>query len=585
MATTINAYSVGLGLDASEYIRNSKLSRKETAQLKREINSARTPAEDYERRVSLLEKALSEGAIEQNTYNRLLDEAENKLHRASKATERLDNTQKGMNSTLDGAKLAWTALGAVGAFELLNRLSGALTDAARAAAQFTAEGVLLAGQMQSTELQFKNLIGSAEEAAVTMDKLRGFSAKTPFAFDDLSKASQLLMNSGTAVDDLERQLRVLGNVSAGTGARLNDMASILARVRNQQRFGLEEINQLTDRNIQAFDLLSQRLGVTADQVRDFASKGLLNASDLEAVLNHLGEAGGKFSTGLLEQSQTLDGMLSTYRDNWKLLQIEVGETFLPTMNQLVSTTTQLVTIANQFHSSLTSSGVAAGAISSSVDKMILGFAQASDFAFQMADWLGAFENNHGLENLYKMARDAAKQEATEQQDRLAEADKLREAAQKEIEQRRIAADSQQKAADLERQLEQLQKAQVGIQDKLAQGRMRYAQQMEQIIKQEKAAVAAKRQGMIDAVAKGPGSFSEGDEVAFLARQENARIAKEATLNFEKENGFDPGVSTSAADQTLQRIEEMNKEAERNRKELLRVTKKIQENQPVIKRIR
>lgn len=73
MVTTINAYSVSLGLDASNYINSANLSRSETRALSRDIDAARDPVENFVREQNRLSAALNKGAIDIGTYNRLLE--------------------------------------------------------------------------------------------------------------------------------------------------------------------------------------------------------------------------------------------------------------------------------------------------------------------------------------------------------------------------------------------------------------------------------------------------------------------------------------------------------------------------------
>lgn len=79
MVTTINAYSVSLGLDASSFIDSSKLSRSEVAKLKKDIEQARDPMEQMAVEQDRLKKALDAGAISLQVYNRLLEEKRRKL--------------------------------------------------------------------------------------------------------------------------------------------------------------------------------------------------------------------------------------------------------------------------------------------------------------------------------------------------------------------------------------------------------------------------------------------------------------------------------------------------------------------------
>ncbi len=83
MATTINSYSVGFGMDASGYIDGAKISRSETRALIKDIEGARTPTEIYAREQDRLTKALESGAISEQTYARLLDAKRQKMDAAN----------------------------------------------------------------------------------------------------------------------------------------------------------------------------------------------------------------------------------------------------------------------------------------------------------------------------------------------------------------------------------------------------------------------------------------------------------------------------------------------------------------------
>lgn len=66
-------------MDASGYVDGANLSRQETRALVRDIESARTPAEQFAREQDRLTEALNKGAISQATYNRLLKDKSDKL--------------------------------------------------------------------------------------------------------------------------------------------------------------------------------------------------------------------------------------------------------------------------------------------------------------------------------------------------------------------------------------------------------------------------------------------------------------------------------------------------------------------------
>lgn len=68
MSTTINSYSIALGLNASGLIDGSKLARNEARQLERTFQQLSTPVEKVNRQLELLEKAVDNGAIRESVY-------------------------------------------------------------------------------------------------------------------------------------------------------------------------------------------------------------------------------------------------------------------------------------------------------------------------------------------------------------------------------------------------------------------------------------------------------------------------------------------------------------------------------------
>lgn len=562
MTTTINAYSVGLGLDASEYIRNSNLSRKETAALKREINSARTPAENYQRKFEMLTKALDAGAIEQETFNRLLEEAHNKLLKAQAAekkltasTDKLTDSQKKLTSAQVASNVSsekmvrsQRTLG-----DMLRSNKAAFLGLVAAGAGVTAMMVRLAkasvgyaADLEVQQIQFRNLIGSATEAQDVMATIRDFTATTPFQVSDVSRAARTLLTFGTATQDLQRELRILGNVSAGTGANLNDIATILGRARGSFSVSLEDVNRLADRGIDMYGLLSERLGVTEKAIRKMASTGKLEASDLFAVFKALGAEGGKFSTSTRELSETYSGLTSTLSDNVIQLKTSFGRTLMPTLKDVNRELTSLVQGFNQ-------AGVAADRLSK--NSTIGRLAKLVDFSRDWEKLLGGFTD--GAMAKLKDAEEQNLKALIAYQKRLkalraagdprarglllpGEKQPLVEdkARTRQIEKRKLAeekvnnqlANRVKRQEDLRKQVEQAKERERALNKRIASERMNLQKQWASIQAAELKDFRRRALEIRDAVAQGPGSFSEGDDIAFLARQQNQRIAIAAARN-------------------------------------------------------
>jgi hypothetical protein len=181
MATTINSYSVSLGMDASGYVNGAALSRSETRALIRDIESARTPAENFVNEQNRLSEALRKGSIELGTYNRLLQAKKDQYGFA-------DKSLKDYASSLVGP------------------LTVGLTAVTGATLAATAAGVAFISHMKSTQDAIDDVADSANKLGISYNELTGlrFAGQEGGGLDagtvDAS-IRKMLVNISKAVDD------------------------------------------------------------------------------------------------------------------------------------------------------------------------------------------------------------------------------------------------------------------------------------------------------------------------------------------------------------------------------------------------
>lgn len=597
--TTINSYSIGLGLDARSYIDSAKLTRSETAKLTRQINAARDPAEKFNQAQTLLNHALRQGGIDEKIYSRLLAEATAKRDKEVAAIRRQLSAQQGLNSaTTKGASAfgqAGSALasafgiggGAAAALAGINAITRALELATDAAIGFASTSLQEAGKLESLGITYKGLLGGAEKAQNALAELQQFTASTPFQFDEVNKAGASLLNAGVSVDNLKGRLRVLGNVAAGTGSSMSEMARMTARVMQSGKVGLEEIEFLTQRNISAYSLLAERLGVSTKEVMKLSSQGKLNASDFEAILDHLGGMQGKFGLAMVEQSQTLEGRLSTLRDQYSMIAAQVGEKMLPAAQRFLDAIDGGLRVAEELLGTTGGLDAYFWAAGEAVYQMVHGIATAVDYA---REFLDIFEQGDyiadGLANKLERGREAAARERAQRGQDLARMQAEREKAAKQgIEKRDVNAVDQsaeakakaaQKQFDTDKDnLEKLKKKD----DELTRERMKLGADLAIArVRQEgraTEAVAEAQKKMQKEIASGVTGATAENDLSYMRKQESERIAAEAAQNFRAERGFDVEVDTSEGDRINKRIEQINTEQKELQKQQLEVAKRME----------
>lgn len=193
-----------------------------------------------------------------------------------------------------------------------------------------------AGKAEQLQTAFSVMIGDAKTAKDTLASLTQFAATTPFELPEVQEGAKKLLAFGVAAKDLEPTLRSLGDVSAGIGAPIAEIAELYGKAKVQGRLFAEDINQLTGRGIPIIGELAKQFGVSEDKVKGLVENGKIGFPQLEEAFKSMSSEGGQFA-GLMEaQSQTFLGQISNLKDGVGQLTVSLGEALLPTVKQIAA---------------------------------------------------------------------------------------------------------------------------------------------------------------------------------------------------------------------------------------------------------
>ena len=196
-------------------------------------------------------------------------------------------------------------------------------------AGFAAFAVNAARNMENLTVRLNTAFQGNETAARDAFRtINNFTKKTPFQLEEVADAFIKLKNMG--LDPSMSSLESYGNTAAAMGKSLNQMIEAVADA------ATGEFERL-----KAFGIKARSEG---DKV-SFTFRGVTttvakNASEIQKYLLDIGNT--QFAGGIEAQSQTLDGQLSTLKDNVTLLAAEFGYVLLPAIKQLVKWTTKLI---------------------------------------------------------------------------------------------------------------------------------------------------------------------------------------------------------------------------------------------------
>ena len=199
-----------------------------------------------------------------------------------------------------------------------------------------------AKKIESITTQFEVLTGSAQKASDLVKDLQEFSASTPFQFEGIAKASQQLLGFGFAADQMPDKLQKIGDVASAVGKPIDEIGFIFGQVSAAGKLTGERLLQFQERAIPIGPAIAKTMGVAEESVKDLVSAGKVDFATFEKAFASLSEEGGLAFEGMQKQSETLEGKLSTLKDNFSIFSAEIGKQLLPIIKLLVDRFTLFV---------------------------------------------------------------------------------------------------------------------------------------------------------------------------------------------------------------------------------------------------
>jgi tape measure domain-containing protein len=209
----------------------------------------------------------------------------------------------------------------------ITALAGALAGVGSAGAGLTL-GVELAAQAEQAEIAFGVLFKSTDTAKKVLGDLTRFAADTPFELPTLTDAARQLAAFGVSSGQIVPTLRRLGDLAAGTGQPIGDIAYLYGTARVQGRLFAQDINQFTGRGIPIIGALAQQFGVAESKVKKLVESGKVNFGHLEKAIASLTSSTGQFGGLTAAQSKSLAGRWSTLKDSLGLTLSAISKQFL-----------------------------------------------------------------------------------------------------------------------------------------------------------------------------------------------------------------------------------------------------------------
>lgn len=190
---------------------------------------------------------------------------------------------------------------------------------------FATELVNVRGQFQQLEIAFSTMLKSKEKADKLMSELVDIAAKTPFDLQGVASSAKQMIAYGSSAENVGDELVMLGNVAAGVGSQLSEIAYLYGTLRTQGRAYAVDIRQFAGRGIPIYEELAKVLGVTKDEVSGLVKEGKVGFKEVEQAFKNMTSESGIYYNLMEEQSKSLTGQLSNLGDAWNSMLNEIGK--------------------------------------------------------------------------------------------------------------------------------------------------------------------------------------------------------------------------------------------------------------------
>lgn len=140
----------------------------------------------------------------------------------------------------------------------------------------------------------RKLEGGADSAGKLYDKLVKVAKGSAYAQEHMVSAGQTLVAMGLNADKTTKYIQAATDAVSGfggTGADVEEMARLFGKVSQQTNLYTQDIQQMVERGIPAWDILATKYSTTTDKVKEMARKGLIPATEsLNTITDALEES-------------------------------------------------------------------------------------------------------------------------------------------------------------------------------------------------------------------------------------------------------------------------------------------------------
>lgn len=240
-----------------------------------------------------------------------------------------------LNTNLDATKSKFAVLGE-GAIGWIGSLG-----IAAASVNLIKDGLKAAAEYEQQRISFGVMTGSQAKGDALLGSLRNYANVTPYEQPDVTGAAQTLLQFGVDQNKILPEIKMLGDVAAGSREKLQSLSLAYAQVQATGRLQGQDLLQLVNAGFNPLLTISKETGISMADLKKKMEQGAIGADLVTKAFQVATSQGGQFYQMTEKQSQTLAGRWSTLMDTAHNKVLQLGQAFAPAASKALDFAIQL----------------------------------------------------------------------------------------------------------------------------------------------------------------------------------------------------------------------------------------------------
>lgn len=166
------------------------------------------------------------------------------------------------------------------------------------------------GEIESYEISFNTLLGSAEKGKAIFSELKDYAVNTPLLLGDLASGAQMLLSFNVEAERVMPILKQIGDISMGDAQKFNSLTLAFSQMSSTGKLMGQDLLQMINAGFNPLTIISEKTGKSIGELKKEMEGGAISADMVADAFAAASAEGGKFHGMLEKQSKGINGMKS-----------------------------------------------------------------------------------------------------------------------------------------------------------------------------------------------------------------------------------------------------------------------------------